>query len=122
MKSLIGDRKSLLEKKTNASREERNRQNDEVKRWVETRKGIQDTVRQLMDEMDRQQEIREAENKKVRDLKIIREEKTKAMQEIRNELFEHIDTNRIQQRSKTRGVSSIKKETVSYTHLRAHET
>ena len=110
MKSLIGDRKSLVEKKTNASREERNRQNDEVKRWVETRKGIQDTVRQLMDEMDRQQEIREAENKKVRDLKKIREEKTKAMQEIRNELFEHIDTNRIQQRSKTRGVSSIKKE------------
>jgi len=100
----------LVEKKTNASREERNRQNDEVKRWVETRKGIQDTVRQLMDEMDRQQEIREAENKKVRDLKIIREEKTKAMQEIRNELFEHIDSNRIQQRSKTRGVSSIKKE------------
>ena len=69
MKSLIGDRKSLVEKKTNASREERNRQNDEVKRWVETRKGIQDTVRQLMDEMDRQQEIREAENKKVSDLK-----------------------------------------------------
>ncbi len=110
MKSLIGDRKSLVEKKTNASREERNRQNDEVKRWVETRKGIQDTVRKLMDEMDRQQEIREAENKKVRELKVIREEKTKAMQKIRNELFEHIDTNRIQQRSKTRGVSSIKKE------------
>ncbi|MEC8720840.1 MAG: hypothetical protein VXX50_00250 [Candidatus Thermoplasmatota archaeon] len=110
MKSLIGDRKSLVEKKTNASREERNRQNDEVKRWVETRKGIQDTVRKLMDEMDRQQEIREAENKKVRDLKVIREEKTKAMQKIRTELFEHIDTNRIQQRSKTRGVSSIKKE------------
>ena len=110
MKSLIGDRKSLVEKKTNASREERNRQNDEVKRWVETRKGIQDTVRKLMDEMDRQQEIREAENKKVKELKLIREEKTKAMQEIRNELFEHIDTNRIQQRSKTRGVSSIKKE------------
>ena len=110
MKSLIGDRKSLVEKKTNASREERNRQNDEVKRWVETRKGIQDTVRKLMDEMDRQQEIREAENKKVRELKVIREEKTKAMQKIRTELFEHIDTNRIQQRSKTRGVSSIKKE------------
>tara|TARA_B000000565_G_scaffold255592_1_gene236679 strand:+ start:5184 stop:6026 length:843 start_codon:yes stop_codon:yes gene_type:complete len=110
MKSLIGDRKSLVEKKTSASREERNRQNDEVKRWVETRKGIQDTVRKLMDEMDRQQEIREAENKKVRELKVIREEKTKAMQKIRNELFEHIDTNRIQQRSKTRGVSSIKKE------------
>ena len=110
MKSLIGDRKSLVEKKTNASREERNRQNDEVKRWVETRKGIQDTVRKLMDEMDRQQEIREAENKKVRELKVIREEKTKAMQKIRNELFEHIDTNRNQQRSKTRGVSSIKKE------------
>ena len=110
MKSLIGDRKSLVEKKTNASREERNRQNDEVKRWVETRKGIQDTVRKLMDEMDRQQEIREAENKKVAELKIIREEKTKAMQEIRNELFEHIDNNRIQQRSKTRGISSIKKE------------
>ena len=110
MKSLIGDRKSLVEKKTNASREERNRQNDEVKRWVETRKGIQDTIRKLMDEMDRQQEIREAENKKVRDLKTIREEKTKAMQKVRRELFEHIDTNRIQQRSKTRGVSSIKKE------------
>ena len=57
----------MVEKKTNASREERNRQNDEVKRWVETRKGIQDTVRQLMDEMDRQQEIREAENKKVKE-------------------------------------------------------
>ena len=110
MKSLIGDRKSLVEKKTNASREERNRQNDEVKRWVETRKGIQDTIRKLMDEMDRQQEIREAENKKVRDLKTIREKKTKAMQKVRKELFEHIDTNRIQQRSKTRGVSSIKKE------------
>jgi len=110
MKSLIGDRKSLVEKKANASRDERNLQNDEVKRWVETRKGIQDTVRKLMDEMDRQQEIRETENKKVRELKVIREEKTKAMQEIRTELFAHVDSHRSQERSKKRGVESIKKE------------
>ena len=77
MKSLIGERKGLVEKKTQQSRDERNKQNQEVKRWVETRKGVQETLRKLMDEMDRQQEIREAENKKVRDLKVVREEKTK---------------------------------------------
>ncbi|MBA45384.1 MAG: hypothetical protein CMB31_02200 [Euryarchaeota archaeon] len=110
MKSLLGERKSIVEKKTNSSKEERNRQNDEVKRWVETRKGIQDTIRQLMDEMDRQQEIRESENNKVKELKIIREQKTKDMQEIRKEFFSHVDSKRIEQRKKTRGISSIKEE------------
>ena len=110
MKSLIKNRKPLVEKKTNSSREERNLQNDEVKRWVATRKGIQDTLRKLMDEMDRQQEIRESENQKVRDLKVIRKEKTKIMQAIRTELFANIDNNRASERSKTRGIKSIKME------------
>jgi len=110
MKSLLGERKGLVEKKTQQSRDERNKQNDEVKRWVETRKGIQDTLRKLMDEMDRQQEIREAENQKVRDLKVIREEKTKIMQSIRTELFANIDDNRKQQRNKTRGIKAIKSD------------
>ena len=110
MKSLLGERKGLVEKKTQQSRDERNKQNDEVKRWVETRKGIQDTLRKLMDEMDRQQEIREAENQKVRDLKVIREEKTKIMQSIRTELFANVDENRKQQRNKTRGIKAIKSD------------
>ena len=110
MKSLLVERKGLVEKKTQQSRDERNKQNDEVKRWVETRKGIQDTLRKLMDEMDRQQEIREAENQKVRDLKVIREEKTKIMQSIRTELFANIDDNRKQQRNKTRGIKAIKSD------------
>ena len=110
MKSLIKDRKSLVEKKTHSSREERNQQNDEVKRWVETRKGIQDTLRKLMDEMDRQQEIREAENQKVRDLKVIRQDKTKIMQAVRAELFANLDNNRASERKKTRGIKSIKQE------------
>ena len=110
MKSLLGERKGLVEKKTQQSRDERNKQNDEVKRWVETRKGIQETLRKLMDEMDRQQEIREAENQKVRDLKVIREEKTKIMQSIRTELFANVDENRKQQRNKTRGIKAIKSD------------
>ena len=110
MKSLLGERKGLVEKKTQQSRDERNKQNDEVKRWVETRKGIQETLRKLMDEMDRQQEIREAENQKVRDLKVIREEKTKIMQSIRTELFANVDENKKQQRKKTRGIKAIKSD------------
>tara|TARA_B100000945_G_C20414464_1_gene614403 strand:- start:232 stop:1107 length:876 start_codon:yes stop_codon:yes gene_type:complete len=109
MKSLIGERKGLVEKKTQQSRDERNKQNDEVKRWVETRKGVQETLRKLMDEMDRQQEIREAENKKVRELKVVREEKTKIMQSIRTELFANVDEKRNSQRNKTRGIKQIKK-------------
>ncbi len=100
----------MVEKKTNESRDERNRQNDEVKRWVEVRKGIQDTIRKLMDEMDRQQEIREAENQKVRDLKVIREAKTKTMQEIRKEFLSHVESQQKQQRTKSRGLKTIKDE------------
>ena len=110
MKSLIGERKGLVEKKTQQSRDERNKQNDEVKRWVETRKGIQETLRKLMDEMDRQQEIREAENQKVRDLKVVREEKTKIMQAMRTELFANVDEKRNSQRNKTRGIKAIRSD------------
>ncbi len=105
MKSLIGEKKGLVEKKTKQSRDERNRENEEVKRYIEIRSGIQVTLRKLLDEMDRQRIIREEVNQKVRDLKAQREELTKSMKEIRSEVITH---NLSGKRRNSRGIAKIK--------------
>ncbi len=79
--------KGVVEKKTTSAREERNRQNEHVKSWIDTRRGVQGTLRQLMDEVDRQQTIRDIENQKVRSLKDTRSQRVDEYKVIKEEFF-----------------------------------
>ena len=112
MKETLGKMKGIIEKKTHSAREERNKQNEHVKSWIETRRGVQTTLRQLMDEVDRQQTIRDIENKKVRGLKDIRSERVEEYKVIKEEYVALRNTrgDNSQDRKKTRSARSVRDE------------
>lgn len=112
MKETLGKMKGVIEKKTHSAREERNRQNEHVKSWIETRRGVQTTLRQLMDEVDRQQTIRDIENQKVRGLKDIRTQRVEEYKAIKEE-YVTLRNSRgdvEQNRRKTRSARSVREE------------
>ena len=112
MKETLSKMKGVVEKKTHSAREERNRQNEQVKSWIETRKGVQTTLRQLMDEVDRQQTIRDIENKKVRGLKEIRSQRVEEYKAIKEEYIalRNAQGDNTHDRRKTRSARSVREE------------
>ncbi len=112
MKETLGKMKGVIEKKTHSAREERNRQNEHVKSWIETRRGVQTTLRQLMDEVDRQQTIRDIENQKVRALKDTRTQRVEEYKAIKEE-YVTLRNSRgevEQNRRKTRSARSVRED------------
>ncbi len=112
MKETLIRMKGVVEKKTDSAREERNRQNEHVKSWIETRKGVQTTLRQLMDEVDRQQTIRDIENKKVRGLKETRSQRVDEYKAIKEEYVALRNTqgDNTHDRKKTRSARNVREE------------
>ena len=112
MKETLGKMKGVIEKKVHSAREERNRQNEHVKSWIETRRGVQTTLRQLMDEVDRQQSIRDIENQKVRGLKDIRTQRVEEYKAIKEEYvtLRNSRGDSEQNRRKTRSARSVREE------------
>ena len=112
MKDTLSKMKGVVEKKTTSAREERNRQNEHVKSWIDTRRGVQGTLRQLMDEVDRQQTIRDIENQKVRSLKDTRSQRVDEYKVIKEEFFALRSTQGdiAQDRRKARSSRSVREE------------
>ena len=112
MKDTLSKMKGVVEKKTTSAREERNRQNEHVKSWIDTRRGVQGTLRQLMDEVDRQQTIRDIENQKVRSLKDTRSQRVDEYKVIKEEFFALRSTQGDipQDRRKARSSRSVREE------------
>ena len=112
MKDTLSKMKGVVEKKTTSAREERNRQNEHVKSWIDTRRGVQGTLRQLMDEVDRQQTIRDIENQKVRGLKDTRSQRVDEYKAIKEEFFalRNAQGDIPQDRRKTRSSRSVREE------------
>ena len=112
MKDTLGNMKGVVEKKTHSAREERNKQNEHVKSWIDTRRGVQTTLRQLMDEVDRQQTIRDIENQKVRGLKDTRSQRVDEYKVIKEEYFtlRNARGDDPQERNKSRSSRSVREE------------
>ncbi len=90
-KTLLGKR-DMVDKKATAAREERDRNNTETQGYLKTRREASSKVRELVDELQKQRTIRDAENTRVRELKVERREKTDELKQVRDGLRELIET------------------------------
>ena len=89
-KTLLAKRE-VVDRKANDAREERDRNNGETQTHLKTRREASSKVRELIDEMQKQREIRDGENARVRELKDARRTRTTELREVRDNLKDLIE-------------------------------
>ena len=91
MKQTLLSKREIVDRKATGAREERDLNNAETQTHLKTRREASSKVRELIDELQKQREIRDAENARVRELKGERRQRTDDLKQARGTLRELID-------------------------------